>query len=220
MAETFTFERIFFEDFESNLSRWTGKFGGSFTGFITNDPLQNDRVLSFSSLENGGDIYTQDVFKVLFSNSNVGIYSLSFDYLGLRLPGSVVGDFGGFVGYGNELSDADVWVAGTSQITLNLAENFTDLQDTGRWESVEIIFTTGEEIHLTFEDFRGSNGVTGDVLFDNIRLEALVKNSENLLQGSSGNDKLSGTKKNEIITGGGGHFSYQLSVNLRLNSEA
>ncbi|NER07048.1 MAG: hypothetical protein F6K17_32925 [Okeania sp. SIO3C4] len=108
MAETFTFETIFFENFESNLSRWTGKFGGSFTGFITNDPLQNDQALSFSSLENGGDIYTQDSFKVLFSNSNLGIYRLSFDYLGLGLLGSVAGDFGGFVGYGNELNNADV----------------------------------------------------------------------------------------------------------------
>ncbi|MEB3342316.1 hypothetical protein [Okeania sp.] len=39
MAKNFTFETIFFENFESNLSRWTGKSGGSFTGFITNDPL-------------------------------------------------------------------------------------------------------------------------------------------------------------------------------------
>ncbi|NER08410.1 MAG: calcium-binding protein [Okeania sp. SIO3C4] len=57
---------------------------------------------------------------------------------------------------------------------------------------------------MTFEDFVGSGGVTGDVFFDNIRVEALVENSENLLQGSSGNDKLSGTNQNEIITGGGG----------------
>ncbi|GGA13364.1 calcium-binding protein [Okeania sp. KiyG1] len=204
MAETFTFETIFFEDFESNLSRWTGRFGGSFTGFITNDPLQNDQVVSFSGFGSGGDIFTQESFRVLFNNSNIGIYRLSFDYLGLGLPGSIVGNFGGYVGYGSELTNADAWVAGTIRDTNTLAEDFTDLQDTGRWESVEIIFTTDEEVHLIFEDWSGSGGVTGDVFFDNIRLEALVENSENLLQGSSGNDKLSGTNQNEIIAGRGG----------------
>ncbi|MEB3342315.1 hypothetical protein [Okeania sp.] len=54
----------------------------------------------------------------------------------MGLPGSVATDFGGFVGYGNELNNADVWVAGTSQNTINRAEDFTDLQDTGKWESI------------------------------------------------------------------------------------
>ncbi|MEB3342314.1 hypothetical protein [Okeania sp.] len=52
---------------------------------------------------------------------------------------------------------------------------------------------------MKFEDFISSGGVTGDVFFDNIRVEALVENSENLLPGSFGNDKLSGTKKMKLL---------------------
>ena len=49
---------LFFEDFESDLSRWTGKGRGPTSGIIVPDPLQGDRALSFTELASGGDIFT------------------------------------------------------------------------------------------------------------------------------------------------------------------
>ena len=158
---------LFAENFESDLSRWTGKGRGPTSGIIVPDPLQGDRALSFTDFGSGGDIFTLESFI-----SPSAVYRLSFDYLGLAGPGSVAGDIGGFVGYGDTLSEnADVWLAGTSRNSINLAPNFLDLPDTGRWESIKIPFTTSESIHLTFEDFVSSRGVAGDAYFDNVRLE-------------------------------------------------
>lgn len=173
-AEDFT--TLFFEDFETNLSQWTGKNNNTHSGVIVNDPLLNDKALSFTNRKSGGDIFTLNNF-----SSPSQIYRLSFDYLGLPQRWSQPNDLGGFVGYRTSLSgDADSWLAGTSRNSIQLSSNFLELPDTGKWEPISISFTTNKNLKLTLEDYFYSWGVAGDVYFDNIHLEAMVLNTKSV----------------------------------------
>lgn len=173
-AENFT--TLFFEDFETNLSQWTGKSNGTHSGVIVNDPLGNDKALSFISRQSGGDIFTLNSF-----SSPSQIYRLSFDYLGLLKSGSQANDLGGFVGYRTSLSgNADSWLAGTSRNSIQLSSNFLELPDTGKWEPISISFTTNKSLQLTLEDYFYSRGVAGNVYFDNIHLEAMVPTTKSV----------------------------------------
>jgi hypothetical protein len=153
-------ETLFFEDFEGDLSRWVGKSGGHH-GQIVDDPLESDRVLTFTVLNSGGDI-----FSTLINNPS-GEYILSFDYLGLRKQGSVDDDFGGFIGYSYGLPDSQTWLGGTQA---NYPGLKVHLPDTEQWERITMNFNAGTDIRLMLEDFSGSVGVTGDAFFDNILL--------------------------------------------------
>ena len=158
---------IFLEDFETDLSNWTGKNGGSHNGLIVADPLEGDHALTFSALNSGGDIFSVLTF-------TGGSYTLEFDYLGT----CNTGDCGGFIGYSYDLypnydiavypwGDAE-WIGGTGGISI-----YPDLlPDTGGWEHVVINFTTTQELnfHLMLEDFVTSGPFYGDAYFDNIRL--------------------------------------------------
>lgn len=158
---------IFFEDFEDNLSRWVGKDGGAHNGVIATDPIEGDRALTFTALNYGGDIFTNQTF---FADS----YILSFDYLGT----CSTGDCGGFIGYSYNLNpkydiavyplgDSE-WLGGTGGISI-----YPDLlPDTGVWEHVTINFSTIQSVgaYLMLEDFVTSNPYYGDVFFDNILL--------------------------------------------------
>ncbi|MFB2917025.1 MULTISPECIES: PEP-CTERM sorting domain-containing protein [Aerosakkonema] len=171
-----SFTTLFFEDFESNLSEWTGKYNSTHYGAIVNDPLEKDKALSFTSLKSGGDIFSRQSF---ISPSQT--YRLSFDYLGLPKPWSRSNDLGGFLGYRTTLSgDADSWLAGTSRNSIKLSPNFLELPDTGKWEPISIAFTSSKSIQLTLEDYFYSWGVAGDVYFDNIHLEAMVPTSKSV----------------------------------------
>ena len=178
-AENFT--TLFFEDFESNLSQWTGKNNSTHSGVIVNDPLEKDKALSFISRQSGGDIFTLNSF-----SSPSQIYRLSFDYLGLPQRWSQPNDLGGFVGYRTSLSgNADSWLAGTSRNSIQLSPNFLELPDTGKWEPISISFTTNKSLKLTLEDYFYSWGISGDVYFDNIHLEAMVPNSKSVPEPSN-----------------------------------
>lgn len=167
-AENFT--TLFFDNFESNLSQWTGKYNGNHSGVIVNDPFGSDKALSFTSRQSGGDIFSLQSF-----SSHSQTYRLSFDYLGLTNRWSRPNDLGGFVGYRTTLSgDADSWLAGTSHNSIKLVPNFLELPDTGKWEPISISFTTDKSIQLTLEDYFYSWGVAGDVYFDNIKLETIL----------------------------------------------
>lgn len=180
-ARSASFSTLFFEDFETNLSQWTGKNNGIHSGAIVNDLLENDKALSFTTLKSGGDIFSLNSF-----SSPSQTYRLSFDYLGLPKRWSQPNDLGGFVGYRTTLSgDADLWLAGTSRNSIKLSSNFLELPDTGKWEATSILFTTSKSIRLTFEDFTGSRGVAGDVYFDNVRLEAMVPTSKSVPEPTS-----------------------------------
>ena len=180
-AKAASFTTLFSEDFESNLSQWTGKYNSSHSGIIVNDPLGNDKALSFNSRKSGGDIFTRNSF-----SSPSQIFRLSFDYLGLAKPWSQPNDLGGFVGYRTTSSgDADSWLAGTSNYSIKLAPDFFDLPNRGKWETISILFNTNKSIQFTLEDYLYSWGVAGDVYFDNIRLEAMVPTTKSVPEPSS-----------------------------------
>ncbi len=150
---------LFSESFETDLSLWVGKDGGSHQGAIVSDPLQSDNALTFTGLNSGGDIFTSSTF---FSSST-GNYTLSYDYLGT----CSTNDCGGFVGFSYGLPGSHVWLAGTSTVSGAADINIDD----GVWNRVEISFNAGmSPIRLMFEDFAGSGGIAGDVFFDNIKL--------------------------------------------------
>lgn len=152
---------LFVEDFESDLSNWTGKNQGTHHGEIVDDPLMpGNKVLKFVALNASGDIFTKDTF-----SSTNGNFVLSFDYLGVNSS-----DSGGFIGYSYGLPGEHHWLGGTHPVP-----NY-DLQllpDTGKWEHIEISFTAEGNIHLMLEEFRGSDWRVGNAYFDNITLSAV-----------------------------------------------
>jgi hypothetical protein len=162
------------EDFESGLSQWTGKSGGTHHGIIVADPLASGRgsVLSFSDFNSGGDIFS------LSKISLVGPIELSFDYLGLPAPGSVSGDLGGFLGIAYSLhpvaegSDI-IWKAGTIDSYPSLA---LALVDDGAWHhySLTLDGTSVGTFRLSLEDYIGSGGNCGDIYFDNIAVASVT----------------------------------------------
>jgi hypothetical protein len=165
---------IFTDDFEGDLSLWTGKSGGIFSGITVVDPLRaGNRVLSFTALNIEGDIYSLQQFSLTAGQR----YRISFEYLGLAKPGSVDGDFGGFAGLSEDLPGRHLWYYGTS----NDSGADPKLIDDGQWRTytfdfvppVSFIFGgggSGSAVHLMFEDFLGSGGVGGDAYFDNVSL--------------------------------------------------
>jgi hypothetical protein len=152
-------EALFFEDFEGDLSGWVGKSGGAHHGQIVDDPLESDRVFTFTALNSAGDI-----FSTLINNPSRE-YILSFDYLGLRKQGSVDDNYGGFIGYSYGLPGSHVWLGGT-----RAGYGPIHLPDTEQWERITFSFNAGSNLRLMLEDFSGSGGVTGDAFFDNILL--------------------------------------------------
>ena len=168
---------LFTDDFEGDLSAWTGQGGGAHSGLIVVDPLNaGNNVLSFTALGSAGDIFTAQQL-----NLNPGAtYQISFDYLGLPTVGSVAGNLGGFAGISEGLAGRHMWYYGT---TANSGATDT-LVDDGQWASyvfqfiAPVNFTfgggSGNAIRLMFEDFTGSGGVAGDVYFDNVELSAAV----------------------------------------------
>ena len=155
---------LFSEDFQSDLSEWIGKDGGTHHGMIVNDPLDlSNSVLTFSALNSAGDIFTAATF-----SSAIDQFRLSFDYLGVPNQGGIAGDLGGFIGFSYGLPGEHTWIAGTMD---SYPDPITLLPDTGEWVHIEIPFSAVGDIRLTLEDFRSSGGVAGDVYFDNILLE-------------------------------------------------
>lgn len=153
---------IFTDDFEGDLSAWTGKAAGAHSGTIVADPNEADKALNWKSTEAGGETFTG----ATFSDAS-GDYILEYDYLGTCGNG----DCGGFVGYSFGLPGSHVWLAGTSTVSGALDINF----DTGLWVHVSIPFSVGGAFHLMLEDFSGSiANIAGDAYFDNIVLRTPV----------------------------------------------
>ena len=154
----------FAEDFEGNLNAWTGIGGGAITqAAIVIDPLNSgNHALGFPAQGSGGSIYTSAFV------STAGLFTVSFDYLGLPGTGGVPGDLGGFFGISQGFPGSHQWIAGTLD---NYTSPFINLYDTGAWQHYSLTFASqiGQSVHLMFEDFSGSGGVAGDVFFDNIQ---------------------------------------------------
>jgi hypothetical protein len=154
IASAVSAQVVFSETFENGLGQWNVVYGK-----VVTDPLQTDKAMTFSKVNNSGDTYTKTSFPP-------GIYSLSLDYLGLPLRGSAKGDFGGFV------SAAGRWMFGT----YCPAAASCLLIDDGRWHHYTSRFRATSSFRLNLEDWDGVGhsarppGVAGDVFFDNIVL--------------------------------------------------
>ncbi len=157
----------FSENFEGTLAAWTDRNPGNPEAAIFADPLRaGNHVLGFNRLGSAGSIYSTDFI------TTSGQFTVSFEYLGLTLQGSVPGDSGGFFGVSQAFPANHYWVAG-SQDGFGQPIN---LVDDGTWHTYNLTFSSpiGQTVHLMFEDFVDSGGVTGDVFFDNVRFNDSV----------------------------------------------
>ena len=168
---------LFFDDFESDLSQWTGKLAGPHHGQIVSDPVEADHAMNFTQLRAAGDIFSIGAF-----SSSTRKFRLSFDYLGDPTLGGVAGNLGGFIGHSFGLPAGHTWLAGTS----GASGAAPILVDDGAWHHYSIDFMTSSSIHVMIEDFSGSRGVVGDAYFDNVRLESIPEPTTIMLSGSFG----------------------------------
>ena len=103
-----TGQTLFSDDFEG--PQWVGKGGGAHNGVVVDDPLrEQNRVLTFTALNSGGDIFGSEV-----TVTPGQIYVLSFEYLGRPGFGGVPEDLGGFIGFADDTPGFHRWLAGTS----------------------------------------------------------------------------------------------------------
>ncbi|MGE5609933.1 MAG: VPLPA-CTERM sorting domain-containing protein [Bacillota bacterium] len=159
---------VFSDDFESGLSLWTAKSGGTTSGQIIVDPMNNgNHVLHFTDTVIAGDIFSSQPFA---ANPNQ-MYRLSFDFLGE--PGDGAIDSGGFIGYANGTSySLHHWVAGTERRYIDAGS--TVLQDNVGWKHYNVLFKPAfSSIRVMLEDFAYAGDVAGDAYFDNIRVTAV-----------------------------------------------
>jgi len=175
---------LFSENFEGSLAtQWTGRAGGGTSGVIVADPVRaSNKVLSFTTLASGGDIFSKTI-----GVTKTASYRLSFDYLGKADSG------GGIIGISLGTPDHHRWLAGTAGG--KGAGERNPLIDDGKWHSYNVDFSPGD--HTWFTPDGGSAvdpgaitalrimveanwGVPGDAYFDNVALEPLPDNPDRL----------------------------------------
>jgi hypothetical protein len=153
---------VFFDDFEGDLSQWTGKSGGSHHGQIVEDPLDpSNSVLNFTETVAGGDIFQSPGLSTVPG----GKMLLSFDYFGESKTGDP--DGGGFIGIASASDASHVWLAGTN--TTSGADPI--LKATDAWEHHEIFFDARYSTsRVMIEDFVDP---ARNAYFDNVRLASV-----------------------------------------------
>jgi hypothetical protein len=173
-AQVLSVRTTFREDFELGLEGWTGRGDGRHFGLIVSDPLNpSNRVLTFSRGGTAGDIFSDEIFV-----DQDAEYELSFDYLGIVVPGSAASNHGGFIGISEALPGRHVWIAGTDPLH---ARN--DLVDDGTWHTYTFRFRPSSHLtaplgrlRLMLEDAQspgGLPGAVGDAFFDNVHLRGV-----------------------------------------------
>jgi hypothetical protein len=162
---------IFFDNFEGDLSAWTGKNEGAFNGQIVVDPLDSsNHVLNFNALNSGGDIYTNG------GSFSAGTYWLAFDYLGQ----GETNDSGGYFGVSEDFPGINKWFWATG--TASGAEDV--LIDDGTWHSYLFKLAYDHDFHLMLEEYKRSDSIIGNAYFDNIVLSAVPEPATMLLFGA------------------------------------
>jgi chitinase len=177
-------QSLFSENFEGDMSQWTGQNGSGHNGQIVTDPLQSDnKVLNFNQITNSGDLFSINGTSLVPGQN----YLFSLDYLGLEVTGvSNPDDFGGFVGLVNGLyagpSTNYRWVFGTQAGGVD-----SHLIDNNNWSHYEFSFAwdssllangnSSNVVHIMLEDFNYSGGTAGDAYFDNLQITAVPEPS-------------------------------------------
>lgn len=170
LAQTTNAAVLFTEDFENGLVRWTGLNNGSHHGITVPDPKASGRgqVLTFTALESIADIFSTNDLLLL------GIYTVTFDYLGVPSTNGTVGDLGGYIGISTNFATpvGGDWLGGTHG-TVDVA-----LTDDGSWHRYTVRLTnfTTKVLHLGLVDCSCSKGIPGDVFFDNIIVQTVPGN--------------------------------------------
>ncbi len=166
---------VFSEDFEGDLSQWTGQSYGPHHGAIVSDPITPaNNALSFTGLNNGGDMFSIPGVVLQLGQP----YTFSVDYLGQAVANSTPDNFGGFVGLANSVEDPHTdkaWLFGTKAGYPFQREH---LIDDGQWRTYSYSVTldrleinaTDDVVHVMLEDWVSSGPSIGDVFFDNISL--------------------------------------------------
>ncbi len=155
-------------DFETGLAGWTERDPLNPSGLVVADPLSSGRgqVLTFQRVGSSGTLFSSAPM-----TSSSGMFTLTFDYLGLAKQGSVAGDLGGYIGVVNGIDGAGLWVGGTGTYATPI-----NLIDDGQWHSHSYTFTSewGNSLRVMLEDWDGSGRTFGDAYFDNISFTAHV----------------------------------------------
>lgn len=157
-AQPFNIVSAFAENFENGLGRWIDREPTDPYAIIVDDPLRpGNRVLGFRRVGVAGTIFSSDL---IFSSDSR--FTVSFDYLGVGVPG----DKGGFFGISQGFPDDHEWVAGDGYYGTPVS-----LINDGLWHSYTLTFNSqvGTTVHLMFEDYEGAGPDAGDALFDNIQ---------------------------------------------------
>jgi hypothetical protein len=162
---------MFYENFEGDLSAWTGVGQGPHNGLIVPDPLVGgNNVLTFTQTTWGGDIFGTIAGFNLAPGQE---YTVSFRYLGYDPQGAgTPGDLGGYAGLAAGFPGSHIWYYGTGSVSGAAPV----LIDDGQWHSYSYKFTAplgiGNPIRLMFEDFAHPSYSTAasapDVYFDDI----------------------------------------------------
>jgi hypothetical protein len=159
----------FAESFENGLSQWVGRPTGHHAEIVSDPFDARNAVVTFTQTVAAGDAFSLPI--PVDVNS---VYTLTFDYLGLALPGSEENNFGGFIGISDAIPGDHHWLYGP---VANQAEHDLDLADDGRWHTYSVTFVPsalitveGGTIHVMIEDGEGALSLPGDAFFDNIRL--------------------------------------------------
>ena len=164
--------QFFFDNFESGLGQWVGKSGGPGDGITVTDPVNagHGNVLTFTALNNSGDIYTTSTL-----SPGQG-FVLSFDYLGLPNLGGNSNDLGGFIGISANLNPFNLgtdhfWLAGTE----NNYGVVQVLPGDGAWHHYDLLISGSPlaSFHVMIQDYDFSGGVPGDVFFDNVTVSSI-----------------------------------------------
>ncbi|MCX7101449.1 MAG: hypothetical protein NTX38_08145 [Methylobacter sp.] len=159
ITSTLTFENsfasiLFSDDFQGDLTQWNDTHS---IGAIVTDPrVSGSHALAFTNTE-----YSISSTKTFIPTTNE-IFTLSYDYLGLRIDEKIGG---GYVGIKNT-GGTTTWLSGDGSITTS-----NHNPDNSQWNHVSFTFTTSlSAFQLKLEQWGEKSDKSGTALFKNLVL--------------------------------------------------
>ncbi len=167
---------LFYDNFESGLGQWVGKYGGTGSAVTVPDPLNSGHgpVLKFTAVTVGGDIFSQASFSI------PGPFKISFDHLGNAGLGV------GFLGVSYSIPPTigegydNFWYFASQPNPTGVVTLVND----GAWHHYELQVdgtTLTHPFYLMAEDWSGGGGAAGNAFFDNLNLTVVPEPSAAML---------------------------------------